>query len=44
MSDKKFWWIMVPVCVTVLCAFSFALHDGIKAQRAINAVQYLEKV
>lgn len=41
MSDKKFWWIMVPVCVLLLCAFSFSLYDGVKEQRAINAAQHV---
>lgn len=36
MSDKKFWWIMIPVCVALFCAFSFSLHYAVKEQLAIN--------
>lgn len=41
MSDKKFWWIMVPVCVILLCTFSFSLYEAEKTQEKLNGTQHV---
>ncbi len=32
MSDKKFWWIMVPLLVALGVAFCFSLGEATKKQ------------